>query len=643
MLLSILFPLLGSLFSILFGKFIGHSGSVILTITLIALTFLNACYTFYQIAFFNSQFYFVLGSWIESGQFFCNWGFQFDALTGVMLLVVTSISLCVHIYSSEYMSHDPHLPRFMGYISLFTFFMLMLVTADNLIQMFLGWEGVGFCSYLLINFWFTRIQANKAAIKAMLVNRVSDFFLVLGILTIFYSFKTVEYSSLFATIPFFTDYYFNFFNCTVRIVDLASFFLFLGCMGKSAQLFLHTWLPDAMEGPTPVSALIHAATMVTAGVFLLARCSPLFEVSPTILQFVVLIGASTAFFAGTIGLVQNDLKKVIAYSTCSQLGYMMMACGVSNYSVAIFHLAMHAFFKALLFLSAGSVIHALGDEQDMRRMGGLRRILPFTYSMFVIGSLSLAGFPFLTGFYSKDAILEVCFASHTTVGHFAYWLGTLAAFCTAFYSVRLLYLTFLAKTNAYRAIIKDAHDAPVRMALPLVFLAFASIFFGYAFKDLFIGAGTGFWQNSIYVSPFNSNLIDAEFLPVTFKLLPTICSLFGMISAYIIYHGFIQEAFICKTSTLGIQIYTFLNKKWYFDKIYHETINQNVLVYSFNITYKLIDRGIIELFGPYGIRYQLGKTSKYLQKTQTGYIFDYILVFLGSVLLLFLVVFFSFH
>ena len=360
-----------------------------------------------------------------------------------MLIVVTFISFLVHIYSIGYMSADPHIPRFMSYLSLFTFFMLILISANNFVQMFVGWEGVGLCSYLLINFWFSRIQANKAAIKAMLVNRVGDFGLALGIIAIYSLFKSVDYSIVFAMSKHFESSIFQVLNLEFNYLTIICILLFIGAIGKSAQLGLHTWLPDAMEGPTPVSALIHAATMVTAGIFLLARCSPLFEYAPNALIFVAIIGALTAFFAAATGLLQNDIKRVIAYSTCSQLGYMVFACGLSNYSVGIFHLANHAFFKALLFLSAGSVIHALSDEQDMRKMGGLRKLLPFTYAMIFIGSLSLMGFPFLTGFYSKDVILELTYAKYTSLSYIIYWLGTISAFLTAFYSIRLIYLVFL--------------------------------------------------------------------------------------------------------------------------------------------------------------------------------------------------------
>ncbi|RYX81881.1 NADH-quinone oxidoreductase subunit L, partial [bacterium] len=424
------------------------------------------------------------------------------------------------LYSISYMSGDPHLPRFMSYLSIFTFFMLCLVTADNFLQMFFGWEGVGLASYLLINFWFTRLQASKASIKAMLVNRVGDFGLSLGIMAIFSVFKSVDFCTVFSIAPHFAESSFIFCNVECHLYNVICILLFIGAVGKSAQLGLHTWLPDAMEGPTPVSALIHAATMVTAGVFLIARCSPLFEYAPTALMVVTLVGGMTCFFAATTGVLQNDLKRVIAYSTCSQLGYMVFACGISNYSVGVFHLMNHAFFKALLFLSAGSVIHALSDEQDMRKMGGVVKLLPFTYGMMLIGSLSLTGFPFLTGFYSKDTILELAFANYTICGNFVYWLGAICVLFTSYYSFRLLFLAFLSPTNLYKSSLKKTHDAPFIMALPLILLAFGSIFVGYLGKDMMIGLGTNFWGNSLFVLPKNIYLLESEYIPQTQKMVP---------------------------------------------------------------------------------------------------------------------------
>jgi len=556
---------------------------------------------------------------------------MFDTLTVVMCCVVTFISSLVHLYSIEYMAHDPHLSRFMSYLSLFTFFMLILVTADNFIQMFVGWEGVGLCSYLLINFWFTRIQANKAAIKAMVMNRIGDFGLVLGILLIFISYRAVDYATVFALTPTMCGTCINFLNLEMDTLTTIGFFLFIGAIGKSAQLGLHTWLPDAMEGPTPVSALIHAATMVTAGVFLIARCSPIYEFAPDILEVIAVLGASTAFFAATVGLLQNDLKRVIAYSTCSQLGYMIFACGLSNYSVGVFHLANHAFFKALLFLGAGSIIHAVADEQDMRKMGGLKNLIPFTYSMIVIGSLALIGFPFLTGFYSKDLILEVAFGKYTSSGHYSYYLGTIGAFFTAFYSTRLLYLTFLAKPNGFRSVICYAYDSSYYICTALGVLAVPSIFIGFYTKDMVVGLGTDFWGTAIYVDQKNMNMLDAEFIDHFYKLLPVKLSLLGAFSAFIFYKFQNKLLFKLKISTIGKKLYNFLNKKWFFDKVYNEQLGQFFFNFGYAVSYKIIDRGIFEILGPHGISNILSKISFTIAKLQTGYIYHYTFIFLTGI------------
>nr|YP_010394752.1 NADH dehydrogenase subunit 5 [Phytophthora tubulina]DAZ89189.1 TPA_asm: NADH dehydrogenase subunit 5 [Phytophthora tubulina] len=642
LLLTLIFlPFLGSVAAGLFGFYIGRKGSVFITTLTTFLSCLFSLIIIYNSITNEYEYIIYISNWISSGLFNCNWCFLFDSLTMIMLIVITSISTLVHLYSSQYMAQDPHLSRFMSYLSLFTFFMIILVTGDNFMQMFVGWEGVGFCSYLLINFWFTRLQANKAAIKAMLINRISDLILLLGVLTIFYNIRTIEYFSTFAAISIVKDFKFIFFNYILSIIDVACILIFIGAMGKSAQIFLHLWLPDAMEGPTPVSALIHAATMVTAGVYLIARCSPMFEYSMFSLKVITVIGASTAFFASTVGLVQNDFKKIVAYSTCSQLGYMFFACGLSNYPLAIFHLSNHAYFKALLFLCSGSVIHAMGDEQDIRKMGGLRRILPFTYIMFLIGSLSLMGFPFLTGFYSKDLILEGAFASFSETGHFAYWLGTIGAFFTAFYSTRLLFFAFLSETNAYKNIIKNAHDVPLEMGISLGLLAFGSIFIGYISKDMFVGLGSNFWNNSIYINPLNNQMIDAEFLPTFFKLLPVILSFCGLFSAFYLYFFKFKFLYNLKISKYGLYFYNFLNRKWYFDKIYYEFINQYILQIGYNVTYKMIDKGLIEMCGPYGLTTIFSFLSQKIILLQTGYIYHYSLLMLISTIFLINIVFFS--
>jgi len=499
--------------------------------------------------------------------------------------------------------------------------------------MFVGWEGVGLSSYLLINFWFTRIQANKAAIKAMLVNRVGDFFILLAIFAIYFVFNSLDYDTIFSLTPLMINYKIMIGSLEVPALDMICMLLFFGAMGKSAQLGLHTWLPDAMEGPTPVSALIHAATMVTAGVFLIARCSHLFEYSPIILNLIIFIGSATAFFASTTGLFQNDMKRVIAYSTCSQLGYMIFACGLSSYEVGIFHLSNHAFFKALLFLGAGSVIHAVADEQDMRKMGGLKQILPFTYSIMLIGSLALMGFPFLTGFYSKDTILEVAYAKYTVWGHFSYYLGTFAAFFTAFYSIRLLFLVFLAQPNGHRSVIFNAHEGTWRMTLPLFLLSIFSISIGFLTRDLFIGFGTDFWGSAIFVLPQNYVLSDIEFIDLFYKLLPLMISLFGAFSAYFIYSFGLQYFYSIKKTKSFKLIYNFLNRKWYFDRLYNEFIGQNALNISYHYSYKDIDRGIIEKLGPSGIVNSIRFVFNYINILQSGLIYHYLFLFLFCTIL----------
>ena len=622
-LLLIFLPLIGSCCAGLFGRFLGPFGSSYITVFCLVSTFCISLFTFYEVALLNCCVYIKLGPWINSELLNVDWGFMFDSLTVVMCCVVTFVSSIVHLYSTEYMAYDPHLSRFMSYLSLFTFFMLILVSADNFIQMFVGWEGVGLCSYLLINFWFTRIQANKAAIKAMILNRIGDFGLVIGILIIFVEYKAVDYATVFALTPIFTHKMYHFLNFDFNLISIICFFLFIGAIGKSAQLGLHTWLPDAMEGPTPVSALIHAATMVTAGVFLIARSSPLFEHSSNILNLITVLGACTAFFAATVGLLQNDLKRVIAYSTCSQLGYMVFACGLSNYSVGVFHLVNHAFFKALLFLGAGSIIHAVADEQDMRKMGGLKKLVPFTYSTMVIGSLALIGFPFLTGFYSKDVILEVAYGKYTSQGHFSYTLGTIGAFLTAFYSTRLIYLTFLSKPNGYKSILCSAFDSSYQISSSLFLLVIPSVLIGFYAKDMIIGFGSDFWGNAIFVTFKNMNRVDSEFITHFYKTLPVILSLLGVTSSFLLYLTGSKILIKLKISKLGKKVYNFFNKKWFFDKIYNEYISQYFFTISYTITYKTIDRGIIEIFGPMGLSSIISKKAILISKIQTGYVYHY--------------------
>lgn len=670
-LLVIFLPLLGSIFSSIVGRFLGFRGSIIITTFCVMISFFLSLIIFYEVAWAGSQCTIELSPWFFSEMFDASWGFYFDSLTSIMLIVVTSISSLVHIYSISYMEKDPHIPRFMSYLSIFTFFMLMLITADNFIQMFFGWEGVGLASYLLINFWFTRLQASKASIKAMLINRIGDFGLALGIMGLFTLFKSVNFSTIFALAYTQSKSQIIFCNFELNSLNLICILLFIGAIGKSAQLGLHTWLPDAMEGPTPVSALIHAATMVTAGVFMLTRCSPLFEYAPTSLLLVTFIGAMTCFFAATTGLVQNDLKRVIAYSTCSQLGYMVFACGISNYSVGVFHLMNHAFFKALLFLSAGSVIHALSDEQDMRKMGGILQLLPFTYAMMFIGSLSLVGFPFLTGFYSKDVIIELAFAKYTFSSHFAYFLGLICVFFTSYYSFRLLILTFINSTKSYKLSLKNIHEAPVLMAVPLVLLAFGSIFVGYLFKDMMIGSGTNFWSNSIFILPKNVILIESEYIPQFFKYLTFILIFFGFFIAFSInflnisaefffeilkklkiqnIKNFAKQSYSLEKkfkfisnknsfykilhSSLIHDFYLMLNKRWFFDKLYNKSFAQNALNFGYKTSFKLLDKGFFEILGPFGISKTIQELSRYFTKLQTGIIYHYAVIMLVGLTLL---------
>jgi proton-translocating NADH-quinone oxidoreductase chain L len=615
---------MGAITAGFFGRFIGGYGAGIITTGGLMTSFFLSCIAFKEVGFGGTNCYFQALTWMDSELFYASWGFMFDSLTVTMLIVVTGVSSLVHLYSTGYMAEDPHLPRFMSYRSLFIFFMLILVTADNMVQMFVGWEGVGLCSYLLINFWFTRLQANKAAIKAMLVNRVGDFGLALGVMAVYLQFGSVDYATVFALAPTALGDSFLRLGVPVPALTTICILLFVGAVGKSAQLGLHTWLPDAMEGPTPVSALIHAATMVTAGVFRVARCSPLFEYAPTALLVVTVMGAMTAFMAATTGLLQNDLKRVIAYSTCSQLGYMIFACGVSAYNVGVFHLANHAFFKALLFLSAGAVIHAVSDEQDMRRMGGLVRALPFTYAMMFIGSFSLMGFPFLTGFYSKDVILEMSWSSYSAAGHFAHALGTLAAFFTAFYSMRLLYRTFRAEPAGYRQVIAGAHESPLNMTIPLGILSVGSIFIGYVSRDWSVGMGTDFWQTALFVLPENQGMVEAEFIPASIKLVPVIFSLSGAISAYLLYRFAPTTLWSFKQTVFGRSLYRFLNRKWRFDKVYNEWIAQPVLSMGHHVTFAGLDRGLIENFGPYGIARSVQARSKKVVAVQSGFVFHYV-------------------
>jgi len=619
----VILPLLGFIFSSLFGFLIGR-GSTILSTGSTLVACLLSIKTFFILLNTGSAFIVQLCDWVSFYEIKIYWSFLFDKLTGVMLFVVTFISTLVHLYSVEYMSEDPHLPRFMSYLSLFTFFMLILVTSNNFLQMFVGWEGVGLSSFLLINFWFTRIQANKAAMKAMLVNRVGDFFILLSIFTILVVTGSLEYDVVFSLSPSIINLSFYSFGYEFYIIDFICLTLFLGAMGKSAQLGLHTWLPDAMEGPTPVSALIHAATMVTAGVFLIARCSSLFELSPSVLIFIQFIGSCTATFAASTGLLQNDMKKVIAYSTCSQLGYMVFAAGMSSYDVSVFHLSNHAFFKALLFLGAGSVIHGVGDEQDMRKMGGLKNLMPFSYSVILIGSLALIGFPFLAGFYSKDVILEVAASKLSPVSLFCFYLGTLSALFTAFYSTRLLFLVFLSEPNGNKISIFNAHEPSWKMALPLFLLSFFSLSVGFYTHDIFIGLGTDFWDYSITILSENYSVRDIEFIPSITKLTPLFFTLLGTFLSYFIYSYFLNNFFELKNFALYRIFHNFFSRKWYFDRIYNQVFSKNILSISLYQYYINFDRGILEHVGPLGVAFSTEKLSSSIISLQNGNVRSYL-------------------
>nr|YP_009541964.1 NADH dehydrogenase subunit 5 [Synarthrophyton chejuense]AYR06634.1 NADH dehydrogenase subunit 5 [Synarthrophyton chejuense] len=630
-LLILFIPLAGSLITGFLGRFLGRYGSGIFSSTCVFLSALLSFAAFYEIGFLSSPCYLKLTTWVTSGTFNIFWGFIFDSLTCVMLIVVTLVSTLVHLYSIKYMENDPHCPRFMSYLQIFTFFMLVLVTADNLVQMFLGWEGVGISSYLLINFWYTRYWANQSALKALLINRIGDFALSIGILLVFYTFRSLDYSVIFALIPLFKNYFFIVLGYKLHTLSLISIFLFLGAVGKSAQLGLHTWLPDAMEGPTPVSALIHAATMVTAGVFLMVRFSPLLEFTPLILFVMVIFGSLTAFFASMVGTFQNDLKKIIAYSTCSQLGYMIFCCGMSSYTLSMFHLSNHAFFKALLFLSAGSVIHSISDEQDIRKMGSLIRFLPITYSVMLIGSLSLAGFPFLTGFYSKDFILEVTQVLNSknlifTYGSFACWLGNLSVFFTSFYSFRLIYLTFINSCNTPRPLINNVHESSFFMVLPLILLAFGSIFIGFLTKDFFIGLGTDFWGSSILILPYNLVFIEAEFLPILTKWLPFLLSFLGILvsSFFNLLNLNIFSYLIPNFSFFLFNLAFLINKKWYIDILHNRFLLLPLLKFGYLVTFKTFDRGFIELSGPFGFSLLVNLFSTRIFNLHTGHITHYL-------------------
>tara|TARA_R110000772_G_scaffold231592_2_gene342597 strand:- start:73950 stop:75911 length:1962 start_codon:yes stop_codon:yes gene_type:complete len=573
-----------------------------------------------------------LFTWIDSGSLEVSWALRVDQLTSVMMIVVTGVSAMVHIYSCGYMHHDKSIPRFMSYLSLFTYFMLMLITSDNLVQLFFGWEGVGLASYLLIGFWYDRPSANAAAIKAFVVNRVGDFGFALGIFATFMLFDTVNLDTIFQAVPGKADATLNVFGGEFHALTVCCLLLFVGAMGKSAQLGLHTWLPDAMEGPTPVSALIHAATMVTAGIFMVARLSPMFEYSEVALTVVTIVGASTCIFAATIGCVQNDIKRVIAYSTCSQLGYMFFACGVSAYSAGIFHLMTHGFFKALLFLGAGSVIHAMSDEQDMRKMGGIWKHIKVTYILMWIGSLALAGIPPFAGFYSKDIVLEAAWGAHTGVGQYAFWLGITAAFLTAFYSWRLLIMTFHGAPRADETTMAHVHESPMVMVLPLVVLAGGACLAGVLAYDLMVGHHMAeFWGKSIVVLEHHKALENAHHVPLWVKLLPLVVGVAGIAMAYVFYMfapgipGAIAARFQ--------GVYQFLLNKWYFDELYDKIFVRPSFYLGRNL-WKTGDGTLIDGLGPDGVSAAVKHIARRASALQTGYLYHYAFAMLAGIVVL---------
>jgi len=618
---GIFLPLLGALTAGLFGRLLGDRLSQIVTCTAVGLSAVFAVPTFIDVAFFANERTVQIADWISSGSFEAAWALRYDTLSAVMVMTVSCVSFLIHVYAIGYMSHDDSKPRFMAYLSLFTFAMLILVTADNLVQLFFGWEGVGLVSYLLIGFWFRKPSANAAAIKAFIINRVGDFGFLLGIFGIYFLFDSVSYDVIFGSAASYANTEVTFFGIEAQALNIICILLFVGAMGKSAQLFLHTWLPDAMEGPTPVSALIHAATMVTAGVYLVARMSPLFEYAPLALGLVTIIGASTAFFAATVACVQTDIKRVIAYSTCSQLGYMFFACGVSAYSAAIFHLMTHAWFKALLFLGAGSVIHALSDEQDMRRMGGIWARMKITYTVMWIGSLALAGMPFFAGYYSKDIILEAAYGAHSVLGTYAFYMGIAAAFMTAFYSWRLIYMSFHGKARAPAEVMNRLNDGPPIMTIPLVGLALGAIFSGYLGYETFVGDGRfEFWRQTILVLDGNDSIEFAHHLPRSVVAAPFVVSALGILLATYFY--ILRPDLPRNIAEKFPKLYRFLLRKWYFDEIYDYLFVRSSFWIG-RIFWKKGDEGTIDRFGPDGISAAVLNGARRLSSAQSGYLYHY--------------------
>jgi len=635
--LIVFLPLLGSLVVGFFGKKLNLMLSHSLSCLMIIIPFFLSLY-FLKLTLSGSYHIVVpLFEWLSSGDLITEWSLRLDLLTSVMLVVVTSVSSLVHIYSIGYMSHDPNQTRFFAYLSFFTFAMLILVTSNNFLQLFFGWEGVGLASYLLIGFWHKKDSANSAAMKAFVVNRVGDFGFLIGLAILFFYTSSLDFDIIFSMNEQLSSNTFSIFNIDFNVLNTACFFLFMGAMGKSAQLFLHTWLPDAMEGPTPVSALIHAATMVTAGIFLVARCSPLFEMSPSILSFITYIGASTAFFAATVALVQNDIKRIVAYSTCSQLGYMFVALGSGAYQIAIFHLFTHAFFKALLFLGSGSVIHAVSDEQDIRKMGGLYKLIPFTWIVMLIGTLGLTGAPLLSGYYSKDGIIEAAFVSQTEGHFYAFYLLVFSALLTSFYSWRLIFLTFNGKSNISTEIFSKIHESPKVMLFPLMVLSILTIFSGIYFVDYFMSHDYQFlWQTAIYLSESNHVIESIHYVPKWVKYSPLVMMVLGLITAIIFY--LIYPNIPKFLSNKFNPLYKFLLNKWYFDELYELIFVRNISRIG-NFLSNFGDKRVIDGLGPDGISLRVMDIAKQVSRIQTGYIYHYAFAMLIG-LMLFITYFF---
>jgi len=607
---------------------------IYLCITWIGIAAFLSIYSFINVGI-NHNIYYInyYQPWIEISVFQIDWEFLIDSLSVTMFIVVLPTSFLIHIYAIEYMCYDKNITRFIGYLSLFTLMMFILISAANLIQMFLGWEGIGLASYLLINYWYTREQANKSSIKAIIINRIGDLCLIIAIALIFQQTGTTNYHLIFANLPtsnlFITiNSYLNF-----RILDIITFLILIGAMAKSAQLFLHTWLADAMEGPTPVSALIHAATLVTAGVFLIIRLSPLYEFTPNIRFLIIFIGSVTCVYASIVALSQNDLKRIIAFSTCSQLGYMFLACGLSNYTFALFHLLNHAYFKALLFLSAGSIIHALNGEQDIRKMGVSPKYLPITSITMFIAVIALIGLPFFSGYYSKHAIIETTLISNNSLSLTSFIFSVISAFFTALYNIRLLYYVFYIEQTCSIVKFNNIKESSISMLIPMICLSIMSILSGYIFKDIFIGIGTNFGNDNILVLTENYTIVLSEFLKTLIQIVINLIILTGIISGILIYgYNFEKFCYVQLNHKIFLIIQHFNTKKWYFDIIYNKIILINLFKFAYIFIYQFLDRGILLYLITSGLLKVFPIFTKFIHKYQTGSIFNYIYIHLISIL-----------